>query len=405
MNKELEANILKYNQGHLLEHYKLLNDTEKKSFEQQLGSIDYALMADLYKNADIVHEEVSYEFEPIPSVLLDTAHKAGYFEAGVEVIKAGKVASVLMAGGQGTRLGYDGPKGSYDIGLEGGETLFELHCNQLKQVFSDTGVYIKWYVMTSESNHDETCDFFEKNQYFDYPKESIRFFKQGQLPVVTPSGDIIIKERGIIALSPDGNGGCYMALKVSGILDEMAKNGVEWINLFGVDNALAKVCDPVFVGFAAKKNAQISSKVVTKKEAKERVGVVGYKNGNPTIIEYSELSEAEAISTNEQGELRYNSANIVNHLIKVSLVKQKVDDQMDYHVARKYTEGINAEASEDRKPNSMKFETFIFDLFMYSDDMSVLEVVREEEFAPVKNKEGADSPASAKALVEAYRKK
>lgn len=402
----MSVNLEDYGQEHLRHYYSDLTIDQQAKLDQQIEQIDFDLMAELYKT--IGKESLSEgakDYKPTHSLnLKKSQERESYEKLGKEAIRAGKLAVVLMAGGQGSRLSFEGPKGAYDIGLEDGASLFELQAKSLVEVKEATGVSIKWYVMTSETNHQATIDFFEENGYFGYDPKQVKFFSQGMLPAVNEKGQIILEDKDRIAFSPNGNGGIFLALKDHGIMDEMLGDGVEWVFIYGVDNALVKVAAPDFFGYTLASGCPIGSKIVKKKEAGEKVGVVCYKDGKPAIVEYSELGKEMSELKDEDGSLTYDNANIVNHLVKLEVIDALLKGEMHYHIAHKFVDGIDVVDDGGRRPNAYKFETFIFDIFDYCDDMAVVEVAREEEFAPVKNKDGKDSPATAKALVEANRR-
>jgi len=402
----MSVNLEDYGQEHLRRYYNDLSRVQQAKLDKQFDQIDFDLMVDLFKR--IGEESVrqgSKDYQPTLSFNLKKSQEHDSYEKiGVDAIRAGKLAVVLMAGGQGSRLGFDGPKGAYDIGLKDGASLFELQAQSLLAVKGTTGVSIKWYVMTSETNHTATIDFFEENGYFGYDPKQVKFFSQGMLPAVNEQGQIILEDKDQIAFSPNGNGGVFLALKDHGIMDEMLADGVEWVFIYGVDNALVKVAAPDFFGYTLASGCPVGSKIVKKREAGEKVGVVCYKDGKPAIVEYSELGQEMSELRDEDGSLSYDNANIVNHLLKLEVIDALLEGEMHYHVAHKFVDGIDVLGDASRRPNAYKFETFIFDIFDYCDDMAVVEVAREEEFAPVKNKDGKDSPATAKALVEASRR-
>lgn len=403
--QEVESILCKYGQEHLLRHFKELLDEEKENLLDQILSIDFDLITSLYKKV-INHEmnENKQDLQPLKAYEwddIDNQEKKQLYDIGIKKIKDGKAAVILLAGGQGTRLGYSGPKGTFDIGLPSHKSLFQLQCERLINVSSKCGRYINWYIMTSHVNHDETVQFFDDNNYFNYPKENITFFKQGMLPAIDINGKILLKERGKVSMSPNGNGGCFLALKDKGILTEMKKRGIEWIFINGIDNALVRVADPYFLGFAIKTGLTSASKVVSKKSPDEKTGILCYQNGRPAIVEYSELPVELAQRSADDGNLMYDNANIINHLLKLEVIEEFFNYEVPFHVAHKkipYLD-INGNIEYPKEPNGYKFESFIFDIFSYVFDMAALKVRREEEFAPVKNKDGEDSPFTAKNLV------
>lgn len=407
MNQHLITTLKKHNQQHLINHYESLETKAKIQFESQLQGIDFELIHQLYR--DLVATSVvegDSKLSPLePDVLATAQEKKLWYERGIEALKEGQVAVLLLAGGQGSRLGHEGPKGTFDIGLPSGASLFELQCQTLIALHKVCGVHLHWYVMTSETNNQETVEFFEAHDYFGYPKTHVTFFNQGMLPSVDEEGKLLIKAPGELSLSPDGNGGCFIALKKTGCLDQMKADGAKWLFVYGVDNAITQIADPYFVGYTLMSGLPAASKVVSKVSWDEKVGVLCYKNNRPAIVEYSEMPEDLLVATNNDGELLYNNANILNHLIRLDVLEAYLDQPIPYHLAHKNIPYMNQDGQliTPLKPNGYKFEAFIFDLFPYFDGMAALQVRREAEFAPVKNKAGQDSPESARNLYLALQ--
>ena len=327
-----------------------------------------------------------------------------YAKIGEEAIKQGKLAVVTMAGGQGTRLGHSGPKGTYDIGLASHKSIFEILCDNLKEAKEKYHVDIPWYLMTSDENNADTIAFFEKNQYFGYPESAVQFFIQGKLPMIDTNGKILLDENGMMKQAADGHGGVFEAMRKNGVLYNMKEKGIEWIFISGVDNILAKFVDPVFLGLQIEKNMQTASKSVVKAYAEEKVGVFCKRDGKPSVIEYSEISNELAEAKDEKGGFLLGDANIVNHQFHINLLEKISVEKLPYHVAFKKANYKNekGEMIEATEPNAYKFEAFLFDIFSYVPDMLVFRVKREEEFAPVKNATGKDSPETAKELYENF---
>ena len=406
--EEAEAILKKYGQEHLLNHFDTLDEDKKEELLKQIESIDFEMVNSLYKNADkidtsgdeISHMEYSDKFK------LNGKYK-DYEDIGRKTIKEGKLAVVTMAGGQGTRLGFDGPKGAYDIGLDSHKSLFELLCDNLKEGERKYGVRVPWYIMTSEENHDQTIEFFEKNKCFGYQKDkNLFFFKQGQLPMVDTEGKILLNEEGLIKLAANGHGGIYEALVKNGMTQKMREQGIEWIYIGGIDNCLAKMVDPLFVGMAIDKDVTVACKSVVKANPHEKVGVFCKRNGKPSVIEYSEISDEMAEAVDENGELLYGESNILCNLFDINAVERMGSFPLPYHIAYKKATYMdkNGEIVVPDSPNAYKFESFLFDSFGTLDEMLVLRVKREEEFAPVKNADsaGIDCPSTARKLYEDY---
>lgn len=408
--EDVKSTLKKYNQEHLLNHYETLDETSKKQLLHQIESIDFELIQQLYQRTKKEEKQEQDEITPmeyLDKYKLNDDYK--YYEnIGKKAIKEGKLAAVTMAGGQGTRLGHDGPKGTYDIGLHTHKSLFELLCDHLKEEGKKYDVTIPWFIMTSQENNQETIEFFEKNRYFGYQKDkNIFFFIQGELPMIDTEGKILIGEDGLIKQAADGHGGIYESLVKSGMTQKMKQLGVEWVFIAGVDNCLAKMVDPLLMGIAMDKAVTVACKSVVKATPQEKVGVFCRRNGKPNVIEYSEITEEMAEARDENGELLYGESHILCNLFSVEAVERMGITPLPYHVAYKKATYIdkNGELVVPDSPNAYKFEAFLFDAFGSVDDMAVLRVKREEEFAPVKNadKVGVDCPRTARELYQKFK--
>lgn len=414
-----------HGQGHLVDHYNSLSGPLAESFLNQLQTLDCQLIDRLYQELvkNPLHNHSPRELSPLKPDVLSDSDREEYRKIGLEAIAKGQVAVLLLAGGQGSRLGHEGPKGTFKIGLPGGETLFALQAQALMRVVAESGRVIPWYVMTSDTNHSETVQDFEARNYYDYPKEAVHFFQQGMMPAVNFDNQILLSDMGQLALSPDGNGGCFIAMKRHGILDSLADQGVKWLFLYGVDNAIVEMADPVFVGYTIASGKPAASKVVKKASPEEKVGVLCYDHGRPAIVEYSEMTQEATELRDANGELVYQNGNILNHLLSIEALAAYMDQPLTFHLATKkipywsnsalnipeapngalnIPEALNGALNIPEAPNGYKFESFIFDLFPHFEDMAALMVQREVEFAPVKNATGDDSPETARVL---YHKK
>lgn len=405
--EEIKWKLKKYGQEHLLRFYDTLDEKNKNKLLNQIENIDFELMNSLYNSTKKSNSQDDAKIEPIEYMdkyKLNELYKE-YEEIGKKAIKAGKLAAVTMAGGQGTRLGHNGPKGTFDIGLDSHKSLFELLCDTLKEASKKYEVQIPWFIMTSKENNEQTVEFFKKNKYFGYEK-NIYFFVQGQLPMLDTEGKILLGEDGLVKLASDGHGGVYESLVKNGMIDKMKELGVEWIFIGGIDNCLVKMVDPVLMGMAISKNVQAAVKSVVKANPHEKVGVFCKKNGKPGVVEYTEISEEMAESTDENGELLFGESHILCNLFSLSSVERMGSNPLPYHVAYKKATYIDKDGNKvvPDGPNAYKFEAFLFDAFGELDNMAVLRVKREEEFAPVKNATGVDSPETAKKLYEDFYK-
>ena len=409
--EEAKSILKKYGQEHLLNHYDKLDEKKKKTLLEQISNIDFELVNSLYNSTKQQKTNNNDEITPIDYLdKFKLNEKYKYYESiGKKAIKEGKLAAVTMAGGQGTRLGHNGPKGTYDIGLDSHKSLFELLCDNLKEEGKKYGVIIPWFIMTSRENNKDTIDFFEKHKYFGYQKDkNIFFFEQGELPMIDMEGKILIGEDGLIKLAADGHGGIYESLVRTNMTKKMRELGVEWVFIGGVDNCLVKMVDPVLMGIAIDKKVTVACKSVVKANPHEKVGVFCRRNGKPNVIEYSEITTEMAEATDDKGELLYGESHILCNLFSIDAIERMGSEPLPYHVAFKKAKYIDKDGNliEPDSPNAYKFEAFLFDAFGEVDDMAILRVKREEEFAPVKNDDsaGIDCPKTARKLYKDFYK-
>lgn len=421
-------------------------------FQSTVGAAAKASLAETPKGAHGAVKKTE-NIEPIESfVTVDSAKTEDmdmWFKTGLKAIQEGKVAVIVLSGGQGTRLGFSGPKGMYDIGLPSKKTLFQLHAERLRRVChlasevvdspnlppstartdadtaatansdcdtaeekKSTRISIPWYIMTSPLNDAITRQFFAENHYFGVPESDVFFFPQGTLPCMTLLGKIMLESAGRVAMAPDGNGGIYPALQRTGALDDMRARGVEHLHVFAIDNALVKVADPHFLGYCIKSVADCGNKSVWKAEAGEKVGVVVNRGGKPCVVEYSEMDEEACERRNAEGKLVFGAANICNHYFSRAFLEDTVLPGMAdmYHVAHKKIPTADGPKGETMKPseiNGIKLESFIFDVFPLSKNMVLFETLRADEFAPVKNAPGSssDSPDTARQMISEQAKR
>lgn len=404
VDRDQAARILeKYGQEHILNYFDELGSEEKQELLDQIGIIDFSVLENL--DAEKNSGSARGKFEPLGAVTISdiASNKEVYERAGIEAIKAGKTAAVMLAGGQGTRLGFDKPKGMFNMGVEKELYIFQCLINNLMDVVKAAGTFVPLYIMTSEKNHKDTTEFFKEKNYFGYDPAYIRFFVQDMAPSVDFNGKVFMESRSKISVSPNGNGGWFSSLVRAGLLDEIKEKGVEWINVFAVDNVLQRIADPGFIGAVIKSGKQSGGKVVSKASPDEKVGVLCLEDGMPSIVEYYEMTEEMRTLLDENGELAYKYGVILNYLFNVKKLEEICDNKMPVHVVDKkipyMSEG--GEFIKPSEPNGHKFETLVLDMVHMQDSCLAYEVVREKEFAPVKNAEGVDSVESARELLKA----
>ena len=391
--------LSEYGQEHVLRFYETLDEGEKEALLRQIDETDFSVISALGNEKENIKRGV---ITPLAAMRADEieSRKEIFREEGLAAIRAGKVAAVLLAGGMGTRLGSPDPKGMYDIGISRHVYIFQRLIENMLDVVREAGCFFHLYVMTSEKNDEKTRTFFKEHDYFGYDPAFIAFFCQDNAPTVDFNGKVLMESKGRISTSPNGNGGWMKSLERAGLLQEMHREGVEWLNTFSVDNVLQKICDPVFVGATILSGRDSGSKVVRKANPEEAIGVICSEDGRTAVVEYSELSEEMRYAKDDSGDYAYYYGVILNYLFSLPAAEKVMNDEMTNHIARKKIACIDEEgnAVKPETPNGCKFELFIFDLLKGMNGCLPFEVVRSREFAPVKNKEGADSVQTAREL-------
>lgn len=304
----------------------------------------------------------------------------------------------------GTRLGHKGPKGTFLIDVKPkAKYLFEILADTLKKANEKYNTTIPWYIMVSKDNKEETINFFKEKEYFNYPENEITFFMQGEMPLIGEDGEFLLDKEGKIQFASDGNGSIYRSMKENKILEDMKQKNIEWVYIGSVDNVLLKMVEPILLGLTIKEKNEIGSKTIVKANPEEKVGVFCKKNSKPSVIEYTELSQDKAKLRDENEELVYGEAHIMCNLFSTKAIEKISDKTLPYHIAFKRIDHyIDRKLVEPKEPNCYKFEQFIFDGFAFFENITLLRGKREEDFAPVKNKEGNDSPNTAIELYNNY---
>ena len=390
---DITDNLIAAGQEDLAKHLESLSGEARTLLERDIASQNWEELKALHaeKSAANLADNVSADLKPMPfKIAVDDLRYDFWKETGEILLGKGQVAAFLVAGGQGSRLGFDGPKGMFDIGLPSHKSLFQLQAERLRNLATQVGHPIPWCIMTSPLNHEATVNFFRDHNFFGMNREDIRFFEQGTICALTPEGKAVV-DNDRLALVPDGNGGCFRALAQSGTLAWLVERGVQYVFLYSVDNALCRICDPAFIGALASDGRALSaSKVVHKAGPNEKVGIFAFQNKKPGVVEYSDLPENYRDMTNPDGNLTFDGGNIAIHLFKVSGLRKLQTSKLPWHTARKTVCGIE---------KCWKFEQFLFDAFPLLGSMLPFGVVREEEFSPVKNAEGNDSPKTARTMI------
>ncbi len=408
----LRERYARFGQAQVFRFWDRLDPNEKKHLIEQAKEIDLEEIGRLTSglaSPAIGGEGGMAEIEPAPSI----AHpeSGGDLEAwsrarvlGEEALRDSKVAAFTVAGGQGTRFGFDGPKGTYRISPVKGKPLFAIFAEKIRQAQEYYGAKIPWFIMTSRENHNETTEFFEQHGNFGLSGEEVFLFVQGQMPSVSFEGRILLESVGRIAMNPDGHGGSLRALVRSGAVDRMRQQGIEVISYFQVDNPLVNVADPAFIGFHIEHGSELSSKMVTKSDPEENVGLFCLRDGRLSVIEYSDLPENVAAIRDAKGRLSHRAGSVAIHLLSREFVEKvgggsEAEIRLPFHQARKKVSVIDEDGRKiaSTGPNAVKFEMFIFDAISFASNPIVVETLRSEEFSPVKNAEGPDSPETCRA--------
>ncbi|KAF4612241.1 hypothetical protein D9613_004219 [Agrocybe pediades] len=426
-------------QGHLFRFWSKLNAPQQEELRTQLEALNIERVNRIYAKAVSSEAEAANPssttepIEPLPKGASESATDASkvktWRQTGLEAISRGEVGVLLMAGGQGTRLGSSAPKGCYDIGLPSHKCLFQLQAERIARLQSVAekecskpagSVIIPWYVMTSGPTRRDTEDFFVKNSYFGLNPKNVIFFNQGTLPCLTMDGKVLLESPSKVAVAPDGNGGLYAATraplypgKPDTVLSDLAKRKILYIHAYAVDNCLVRVADPVFLGYGIQKQADCAAKVVPKSHPTESVGVIACRGSKVSVVEYSEISKEQSERRDpETGELTFRAGNIANHFYTTEYLNQveSFEEDLAFHIARKkipHTDLETGEFVKPSKPNGMKLEMFVFDVFPYTERFAVLEVDRKEEFSALKNAPGTgsdDPETSRRDLLAQHRR-
>ncbi len=392
----------KYGQTHLLKYYDELKEEQRRELLNQISELDFDLLKLLENQQEEAQKGVITPLDDAVSIKKIEENRERYTQIGTEAIRQGKVGAILLAGGMGTRLGSDKPKGMYNIGETKDVYIFEMLINNLMDVVNATGAWVPLYIMTSEKNDLDTRQFFKDMDYFGYNPEFVDFFVQEMAPAATFDGKIFLEDKHRVATSPNGNGGWFISFEKAGLAAKAKANGVEFLNIFAVDNVCQRIADPCFVGAMIDGNYRSACKVVSKTAPEEKVGVLCLEDGKPSIVEYYELTEEMRYQKDDAGELAYRYGVILNYLFNMEDLEKNLENNMAVHIVKKKIQYVN-EAGEIVKPeteNGYKFETLVLDMVHMMDNCLAYEVVREKEFAPIKNKTGVDSVDSAKELLK-----
>jgi len=406
---ELKEKLSELGQDHILNFYSELNEAEQEGLLKQIQSIDLnefqsqvdRLVLANEKDADLDWDALKpADYIPLPENGGDAALWEQAKAKGEKAIKEGRVAAFTVAGGQGTRLGYEGPKGTFSITPLSDKSLFEVFANKITRASERYGVRIPWFIMTSEINHEATIEAFKANNYFGMPKESLFFFSQALFPAVDLNGKMLLEEKGQCVMTPNGHGGSLRALVDSGAIEKMRNEGIDILSYFQVDNPLVPCIDPAFIGFHILNQSELSSKMIPKAYPLEKVGVFCQYEGSNLVVEYSDMPELMQEQLDEKGGILFRSGSVAIHLFDRDFIERvgstASEDKLPYHKALKKIPFINASGVREvpEKANGVKFEMFVFDALSKANNPVIVEGLRNDNFSPVKNAEGIDSPES-----------
>ena len=399
----IQQKLKKYNQEHLLKFYDELNDSEKQYLLNQLNTINYAKVNHLYNSLKNFSIPTNETIEPLDYYIKNNFtenEKSFFIDIGENILKQNTYAVLTMAGGQGTRLGHKGPKGTFELNLyPKKKSLFEILAIKIQETNKKYNINIPWYIMTSKENNYDTVSFFKSKNYFGLEKENIIFFIQNRLPLVSLDGKILLSETNKVHEVSNGNGDIFDSLYDNNLIENMKLKNINWIFISGIDNILANISDPLFLGLTINNNTEIGSKTIFKQKPFSQDWVFCKKNKKPSMLGYERITE-ELTNAKINDKYLYREINILCHIFSITALEKCSKIKLPYHLAKKKNIYINDEGMKifPNKPNSYKFEKFIFDSFNFFDNITLLRVNPEEEFAPIKNPEGVYSPMSATKL-------
>ncbi|MEP3480156.1 MAG: UDPGP type 1 family protein [Fuerstiella sp.] len=408
------------NQTEVLRFWDQLSESEQQNLEAELAAVDFKTIQSVLENVETTNSAASGPARAEtaaapanvvrqPQTAADRSNRKAMQAVGEQLLADGKVAVITVAGGQGSRLGFDHPKGMFPIGPVTDRTLFQIFAEQILARQKMYDCVIPWLIMTSSATHDETVEFFDQHSFFGLSRDSVKFFQQGSMPAVDAStGKLLLKTKSSLCLSPDGHGGLVTALKESGLLGEMKTAGIQHFFYHQVDNPTAILCDPELIGLHHEQQSELTTNVVEKSSPTERMGVLVDINGHIEIIEYSELTEAQAAAEDATGQWIFWAGNTAIHVVRLSFFDRLTADgcQLELHLARKKMPHLDSDGKlvEPTEANAYKFERFIFDALPLAENALIVEGDREREFNPVKNATGSDSPQTAKAALQRIAK-
>jgi len=398
---EAKEKLERYGQEHVLKYYDELSEDEKAALLAQVEATDMSVLSACEHKEELLKRGV---ITPLAAMQLPEieANREAFIARGIKAIQEGQVGAVLLAGGMGTRLGSDNPKGMFNVGVTRRLYIFECLINNLMEVVRQANAWIHLFVMTSEKNHEATVKFLKEHHFFGYKEEYVHFFRQAMAAATDYDGKIYLEGKGRLATSPNGNGGWFISMNNAGLLELLKKEGIQWLNAFAVDNVLQRIADPCFIGATLEKNCVVGAKVVRKNARDEKVGAICLEDGRPSIVEYYDMTDELMDAKDENGDPAYNFGVILNYLFNVDELVRIMNENLPLHLVEKKIPCLNekGELVKPEVPNGFKYENLVLDMIHQMKSCLPYEVVREKEFAPIKNMTGIDSVESARELLK-----
>ena len=387
---EVKKILSKYNQEHLIQFYSELTEKQKSDLLNQILKIDSEEILNLYEESKLEVLNSTENIEPLDySIKADftKSEKKQLTSLGIKAIKSGKVGVITLAGGQGSRLGFSGPKGTFSLETTPRKSLFEIVCDYLKRYATKYKVNIPWYIMTSTNNYFDTISFFEQNDFFEYGRNNIIFFVQDNMPIVDTNGKLVLSEIYKVNLASNGNGNLFSALKKSNLIKDMEQKKLQWLFVGGIDNVLLDPLDPIFIGYTINSKCEIGSKTLFKENPADISWIFARKNKKPAIADCENFTEEISKLTDSKGKYLYREKNMLAHIFSLKAITKMANIKFPYHRAFRKNAFVNFEGMKEvpEKPNIYKFEQFVFDAFSYFDNIALLRVNADEEFAPIKD--------------------
>ncbi len=387
---EVKKILSKYNQEHLIQFYSELTEKQKSDLLNQILKIDFEEILNLYEESKLEVLNSTENIEPLDySIKADftKSEKKQLTSLGIKAIKSGKVGVITLAGGQGSRLGFSGPKGTFSLETTPRKSLFEIVCDYLKRYATKYKVNIPWYIMTSTNNYFDTISFFEQNNFFEYGRNNIIFFVQDNMPIVDTNGKLVLSEIYKVNLASNGNGNLFSALKKSNLIKDMEQKKLQWLFVGGIDNVLLDPLDPIFIGYTINSKCEIGSKTLFKENPADISWIFARKNKKPAIADCENFTEEISKLTDSKGKYLYREKNMLAHIFSLKAITKMANIKFPYHRAFRKNAFVNFEGMKEvpEKPNIYKFEQFVFDSFSYFNNIALLRVNADEEFAPIKD--------------------